>query len=113
MAMERGTGGWPGARGSGGFWRPGRLGGRARPVGIVAATNTFGGEDEGRFDPHVLTSADATTWSVQSVSELLDEPGASVGQPVVSGDQAVVPVAPIRPRGPGHQQQVALVATLG
>jgi len=36
-----------------------------------------------------------------------------LGRPVITGDRAVVPVAPIRPRGDdGHLEQVTLVAAL-
>lgn len=79
--------------------------------GIVAVLTGVNGEED--FDPYLLTSGDASTWSAESVADLIDEPVASVGRPVITGDRAVVPVAPIRPRGAdGHLPQVALVATL-
>ena len=81
------------------------------PEGIVAVHTRANGDEQ--FDPRLLVSGDATTWSAQSVSDLIEDPVTTVGQPVITGDQAVVPVAPIGPRGPdGHLQQVALVATL-
>lgn len=92
---------------------PSFMGAAVGPEGIVATIGGLGQESDGRFEPHLLASGDARSWSVQSVEELIDEPVASVGQPVITGDRAVVPVAPIRPRGPdGHLEQVALVATL-
>ncbi|HEV2809588.1 MAG TPA: hypothetical protein VGV93_04215 [Acidimicrobiales bacterium] len=80
--------------------------------GAIAAVSTHREGAEG-VDHLLLTTSDAVTWSAQSVSELVDEPVSTIGQPVISGAQVVVPVAPIRPRGPnGHLEQVALVATL-
>jgi hypothetical protein len=87
-------------------------GGAVEAQGVVAAVTTYeeGGD---RVDHLVLTSGDAVTWSAQPVADLIEEPVATLGHPVIAGDRAVVPVAPIGKRGAdGHLEQVALVATL-
>jgi hypothetical protein len=88
------------------------MGATVGPEGVVATVAGLSGDPE-TLDYHVLLSGDAVTWSAESVADLIDEPVASVGRPVITGDRAVVPVTPIRPRGDdGHLQQVALVAAL-
>jgi hypothetical protein len=84
------------------------------PEGVVATLAGLGGDPAQTQDFfHLLTSGDAVTWSIDSADDLVDQPVASLGQPVIGGDQVVVPVLLARPLGPDdHFRQAALVATL-
>ncbi len=83
------------------------------PGGVVVTLAGLEGDPAQTQDFHLLTSGDAVTWSIDSAADLADEPVASLGQPVIGGNQVVVPVALAGPRGSDdHLRQVALVATL-
>jgi hypothetical protein len=89
------------------------MGATVGPEGVVATVAGLGGDPVQTQDFHLLTSGDAVTWSIDSASDLVDEPVASLGQPVIGGNRVIVPVALAGLRGPDdHLRQVALVATL-